>query len=104
MQPLDAFFGTMLSRSTPGWSFSTQMTRAHPILISSHLHHSHPVSSLFRSKLAGLLPFFIHSITVPRDTPNIRFNPRRLLRSSYALKISSLLSSRYACGVGFSRL
>ena len=48
--------------------------------------------------------FFIHSMTEVRETPNVRSIPLKLLRSSYARSISSLRSSGYACGVGFSRL
>lgn len=104
MPPLVSSFDTTRSRSTLAWSSSAQMTTVHPIPGSSHLHHSHPAPPAFRSRLAAFLLFFLHEITDALDTPNVRSLPLKLLRSSEALNISSLLSSGYACGVGFSRL
>ena len=82
MPPLVSSFDTTRSRSTLASSSSAQMTTAHPIPVSSHLHHSHPALPAFRSRLAAFLLFFIHEITEARDTPNVRSIPRKLLRSS----------------------
>ena len=104
MPRLAESFDKVQSISTLCSPFSRQMTITHPIPIPWLPHHSHQGRSAFRSRRAALLLFFIHSLTVLRDTANVLCSPRKLLRSSYALKISSRRSSEYACGVGFSRL
>jgi hypothetical protein len=48
--------------------------------------------------------FFSQAVTVFRDTPKVRSIPRKLLRSSYARKISSLRASEWALLPGFARL
>ena len=80
------------------------MTIIHPTLILSHLDHLDLVWSMSPSKGGVLLLFFSQFFTVLRSTLNVLVNPRRLLRSWYALKISSLRSSVYPFGAGFSRL
>ncbi len=104
VQQFDGSFDKEQSRSIFCFLYGLQMTIVHlsPVwLILSHLHQEEPA---FRSKEAVLLPFLSQSETVFRDTPNVLVSPRKLLRSWYDLIISSLRSSGYPFGAGFSRL
>ena len=81
-QPLDASFCIKLSTSRLDSSSSSQMTRVHPIPGSLPRYQWYQEGSVFHSRLAAPRLFFIHAITEVRDTPKVRSNPRRLLRSS----------------------
>ncbi|SRR6266571_1205801 len=80
------------------------MTIIRLTLVLLNLDHLRLVEPMSPSKGGVLLLFFNHFFTVLRDTLNVLVNPRRLLRSWYALMISSLRSSGYPFGAGFSRL
>jgi hypothetical protein len=88
-------------------SFDTRLSRS-TLASSSSAHTSHPFVQFqdrrlcivgirrdqrFAEALAAVRPCFIQEITEVRDTPKVRSSPRKLLRSSEALRIAARRSS-----------
>ena len=73
--------------------FSTNEPSVHPTPGHLPLDRWSQARSKVHAKLGASRLFFIHAITVLRETPHVRSSPRKLLRSSYARRISSLRSS-----------